>query len=162
MQPVQAVGMPGLRGDRKANPPWYAGVKPLVSLNTTARLGTTIMQLQGLPMCGSAVSVHDLHVKTMHRVSTAHLTRCNPVAFTLQLGLWDKAVALAPAVSVPYWRLLLPLQRKADTMAKAAAPARELLPNLLAAGQVEDAVELLMRQERHEQAASIAAVAACG
>lgn len=77
-----------------------------------------------------------------------------------RLGLWDKAVALAPAVSLSYWQQLL--QRRADAMCKAAAPARELLPNLLAAGQVEGAVELLMRQERYEQAASIAAVAACG
>lgn len=77
-----------------------------------------------------------------------------------QLGLWDKAVALAPAVSLSYWRQLL--QRKADAMGKAAAPAKELLPKLLAAGQVEAAVELLMRQERYEQAASVAAVAACG
>jgi hypothetical protein len=79
----------------------------------------------------------------------------------VQLGAWDKALALAPAVSHSYWRQLM--QRKADTLSKAGqAPTRELLPLLLAAGQVGPAVELLMRQKQLEQAANVAAVAACG
>jgi hypothetical protein len=93
-------------------------------------------------------------------MSTARFESCTAGVLDAQLGLWDKAVALAPAVSLSHWRQLL--QRKAEAMGKAAAPAKELLPNLLAAGQVEAAVELLMRQERNEQAASVAAVAACG
>lgn len=76
------------------------------------------------------------------------------------MDLWDRALVLAPAVSQAYWRLLL--QRKVDMLSKAAAPVKDLLPHLLAGGQVASAVELLMRQQQLEQAASVAAVAACG
>jgi hypothetical protein len=78
----------------------------------------------------------------------------------LQLGYWDKALALAPAVSQSYWRQLM--QRKVDAMSKEAAPAKEMLPHMIAAGQVGPAVELLLRQKQYELAAKIAAVAACG
>lgn len=78
----------------------------------------------------------------------------------LQLGSWDKALALAPAVSQSYWRQLM--QRKVDAIGKEAAPAKELLPHMIAAGQVEPAMELLMRHKQYELAAKIAAVAACG
>lgn len=54
------------------------------------------------------------------------------------------------------------MQRRADALSKAAAPTKDVLPHLLAAGQVGPAVELLMRQKQYEQAAHIAAVAACG
>lgn len=83
-----------------------------------------------------------------------HVCKC------MQLGLWDRALSLAPAVSHTYWRQLM--QRATDAMAKAGAASKELLPYMLAAGQVTPAVELLMRQKQHEQAASIAAVAAYG
>lgn len=78
----------------------------------------------------------------------------------LQLDLWDRALVLAPAVLQAYWRSLL--QRKADMLSKAAAPAKDLLPCLLVSGQVASAVEMLMRQQQLELAANVAAVGACG
>lgn len=47
-------------------------------------------------------------------------------------------------------------------MAKAGTPVKELLPQLLAAGQLSLAVELLMRHKQLDQAVDVAAVAACG
>lgn len=78
----------------------------------------------------------------------------------LQLDRWDQALALAPAVSLTYWRQLL--QRKADALGRASATPKELLPYLLSGGQVAAAVEVLMRHKQLEAAANVAAVAACG
>lgn len=78
----------------------------------------------------------------------------------MQLGSWDKALALAPAVSQAYWRQLL--QQKADAMAKAGASVKELLPHMLAAGQVVPAIELLLQQKQLDLAGTMAAVAASG
>lgn len=79
----------------------------------------------------------------------------------VQLGSWDKALSLAPAVSHSYWLQLM--QRKADALNKAGqSPNCELLTLLLASGQVGPAVELLMRQKQLDQAADVAAVVACG
>lgn len=52
------------------------------------------------------------------------------------------------------------MQRKVDVLSKGAC--RELLPLLLVSVQVGPAVKLLMRQKQLEQAADVAAVAACG
>jgi hypothetical protein len=78
----------------------------------------------------------------------------------LQLGQWDKALALAPAASVSYWCKLL--QRRTDAAAKAGDLGQELLPFMIASGQATPLVEMLSSQKQFEVAAGVAAVAAAG
>ena len=78
----------------------------------------------------------------------------------MQLGQWDKALALAPAASVAYWCKLL--QRRTDAAAKVGEPSQELLPFMVASGQTVPLVEMLSGQKQYELAAGVAAVAAAG
>jgi hypothetical protein len=78
----------------------------------------------------------------------------------LQVGEWDKAIALAPAVSQQYWCRLL--QRHADFLSKQGGGTKELLPLMLATGQISALMQLLMNQKQYDVAADIAAVLACG
>eukprot|EP00775_Hariotina_reticulata_P007969 gene7969-8167_t len=78
----------------------------------------------------------------------------------VEVGDWDKAIALAPAVSQQYWCRLL--QRHADFLSKQGASSKELLPLMLATGQSSALMQLLMNQKQYDLAADIAAVQACG
>lgn len=59
----------------------------------------------------------------------------------VQLGDWTQALALAPLVSIDYWRMLS--GRRASKAAADGAPVPELLPMFLAAGKHEEMSAML-------------------
>ncbi|GBF87625.1 hypothetical protein Rsub_00336 [Raphidocelis subcapitata] len=79
----------------------------------------------------------------------------------VQLGEWDRALALAPAASLRFWRSLV-LRRAQALAAEGASPAGQLLPLMLAGGAVGDIVDRLTGEGQHGVAAAVAAVDATG
>lgn len=78
----------------------------------------------------------------------------------LQVGDWDKALALAPAASVDYWSRLL--QRHADHMAQEGATAKDMLPLMVATGNIGPLIDKLMSSRQYNLAANVAAVQSTG
>ncbi|GMH38156.1 hypothetical protein BSKO_06040 [Bryopsis sp. KO-2023] len=77
------------------------------------------------------------------------------------LGEWDKAIMVAPAVSVDYWKQLM--KKKADWLLSQPDRTVEETPELLLpSGHSQHLVDALIEQERFEQAFSTAAVLAEG
>jgi hypothetical protein len=75
-------------------------------------------------------------------------------------GDWAQALALAPSVSLGYWRELA--QRRVQDLRAGGAGSREVLPLMLAAGLAGEAAALLRDEGLLGEAAEVASVRAAG
>jgi hypothetical protein len=80
----------------------------------------------------------------------------------VQLRQWDKALALAPAVSQACWAALM--AKRADALAREGAGVGQLLPFMVAAGPGSSLalVQQLVAAREWRTAADVAAVHASG
>lgn len=82
------------------------------------------------------------------------------------LGEWDKALAVAPALGLDYWRSLIKRYGKRvqtdSELSQVAAHRHALVPLMLAAGDVASAVDVLVEESDLENAYLVAVSAEAG
>lgn len=77
-----------------------------------------------------------------------------------QVGDWDTAISIAPAVSTAFWARLL--RRRTDVLREGGASEEQLMPLLIATGQTAALGEALLSQHQHNIAANILGAQASG
>lgn len=75
----------------------------------------------------------------------------------IKLGKWDKAIMVAPSVSLGYWRVLM--KQKADLVQEdESTPIEELSTLLLPSGNAKHLIDLLMDRGAHDNAFAVASI----
>ena len=78
----------------------------------------------------------------------------------VQLGEWANAIAVAPAVSLDYWRQLC--ARHADQLAERSAESALVAPYMIAAGATSSALHYMIARQEYHDAATLATSHAAG